>query len=69
MPDRLWGPTCLLFSGYRFYFFDAEVLKLAAHLNTVERLRMSGVTPLLPLFLHGLLLGLFYVYTLRFCTD
>ena len=67
MPDQLWGPPCLLCSGYRFYFINAEFLKLTSHLSTVAR--MSGVTPLFPLFLHGVLLGQFYVYTLRLCVD
>ena len=62
MPGQLWDPPCLLFSDYRFYFCNAEVLKLTSHLK-VARLRMSGVTPLLPLFVHGVLLGQFYVYT------
>ena len=50
-PDSLWGPPSLLFAGYWVPFPEIKQLgrQFDAQLHLVPRLRMSGVTPLLPL--------------------
>jgi hypothetical protein len=50
--DLLWGPTSLLFSGYRAFFpWDkaAGNVRRTTHLHLVPRLRMDGAVPPLPL--------------------
>jgi hypothetical protein len=51
-PNRLWGPFCLLFSGYRRYFLGVSyrVVKLTSYLHLIPRLWMSGTNPLVPLY-------------------
>jgi len=56
-PDGLWGPPCLLFSGYQGSFSRVKCwnVMLATHLHQAPRLRMSRAIPLLlPLWLHGI---------------
>jgi len=52
-PERLWGPTSLLFNEYRGYFPGGQSgrrVTLTIHLQLFPRLRMSGAVPLLPLY-------------------
>jgi len=50
--DRLWGPSSLLFNGYRgcCLWVKRPGRELAAHLPIVPRLRMSEAKPLLSLY-------------------
>jgi di/tricarboxylate transporter len=43
-PDRLWGPSNLLFNTYRLFFIvKRSDVKLTTQLHLILRLRMSGV--------------------------
>jgi len=55
-PDGLWGPLCLLLSGYQGSFSRVKCwnVLLATHLHQAPRLRMSRALLLLPLCLHGI---------------
>ena len=49
-PNRLWGPPCLLFSGYRGYFAGVSYrgVKLTSYLHLMPRLWMGGTNPIVP---------------------
>jgi hypothetical protein len=45
-PDRFWGPSSILFIGYRGFFPQGvKLVKLTAHLNLMSRIRMCGAKP------------------------
>jgi len=52
-PERLWGPTSLLFNGYRVISRrqNAQGKKLTIHLHLVPRLKINGAIP--PILLHA----------------
>jgi len=74
------GPSILLFSGHRIQFSGGKIgrgMILTTHLYLVPILRMSGVTPLFPLYAKERIettILFFYFFKLVprskiFCTD
>ena len=62
-PEEFWGPPILFCSGYMYFFpweYSGQIVKLAAHLHLMMRLRMSGAMP--PWCSEGLLYPVFYLW-------
>jgi hypothetical protein len=55
-PDKLWGPPCLLFIGYRGSFFGIKWFRYNGWLHasiSIEDKNEWSYTSTPPIFLHG----------------
>jgi hypothetical protein len=75
-PERLWGPTNIVFIGYRGLFphgWGGWGVKLTAHLHPVPRSKLVELYLNSPIRLHGLVLNwaqgqLYFVYIHTYTT-